>query len=405
MADHAKPTLGSTYTEVLAELTGRLEDLAAGMDPAKVTVSNVPADAIRWSSASKKWQYWNGTSWADLAAEFAINISGTAAKLKTPRAFQISGGATASAVNFDGSAAVDLQVTALDASKLTGTADVDTTGNAGTATALKNSRTFSITGDMTATGVSFDGTGNVNLVASSNVSVSDATTSTKGIAKIAPDDLTDSASDGSTIITPKHLGIITGPRGYSFNASVQFTGSSNQISVTNIVPKLGLELGDVISVEGTSSNNNTYTVESITNDSTIIVNYEHRNNKGAKTLTNETVSCDIGLVAKWFEAPLGLGQSWVDLKLTSPGPVRRDRTTYYAPTNRSLAISINVGGYEYGCYIMSEYAYIAACSGSYEYAFNLYAIIPAGKDYLFANWDRWGTTYFDPEEWVWTELR
>jgi hypothetical protein len=41
----------------------------------------------------------------------------------------------------------------------------DLTGNAGTATSLATARTFEISGDVVATSVSFDGTGNVNLVA------------------------------------------------------------------------------------------------------------------------------------------------------------------------------------------------------------------------------------------------
>ena len=46
-----------------------------------------------------------------------------AGELTTPRAFSITGGATAAPVNFNGSAAVALNVTELDASKLTGTID------------------------------------------------------------------------------------------------------------------------------------------------------------------------------------------------------------------------------------------------------------------------------------------
>ena len=46
-----------------------------------------------------------------------------------------------------------------------GTLNQDTTGNAATATALETARDFSITGDITAAAVSFDGTGNVALSA------------------------------------------------------------------------------------------------------------------------------------------------------------------------------------------------------------------------------------------------
>lgn len=46
---------------------------------------------------------------------------------------------------------------------LTGNITGDVTGNADTATALATARTFSLTGDVVATGISFDGTGNVAL--------------------------------------------------------------------------------------------------------------------------------------------------------------------------------------------------------------------------------------------------
>lgn len=79
MADHAKPTLSSTYTAFLSELDGRIKDAALAFDPATSSPSNVPTHAVRWSSASNKWQKWNGTAWADLATTYAISISGNAA--------------------------------------------------------------------------------------------------------------------------------------------------------------------------------------------------------------------------------------------------------------------------------------------------------------------------------------
>jgi len=46
---------------------------------------------------------------------------------------------------------------------LTGNVTGDVSGNAGTATALETGRTIALSGDVTATGVSFDGTGNITL--------------------------------------------------------------------------------------------------------------------------------------------------------------------------------------------------------------------------------------------------
>ena len=70
MADHSKPTVTSTYANYTSELDGRLDDLALGLDPATTSPTNVPTNAIRWASASNKWQKWNGSSWNDLSANY-----------------------------------------------------------------------------------------------------------------------------------------------------------------------------------------------------------------------------------------------------------------------------------------------------------------------------------------------
>lgn len=77
MADHSKPTVTSTYANYTSELDGRLDDLALGLDPATTSSTNVPTNAIRWASSSKKWQKWNGSSWGDLSVSYSININGT----------------------------------------------------------------------------------------------------------------------------------------------------------------------------------------------------------------------------------------------------------------------------------------------------------------------------------------
>lgn len=134
MADHSKPTLSSTYPNFLNEVKGRLEDISRQFDPAQGAASNVVAGTVRWSSSSKKWEQWNGTAWGDLATEYAINTSGSAAKLKTARSIAVSGGATAAAVPFDGSANVTLNVTALNPAQLSAVVPVNK-GGTGSATA------------------------------------------------------------------------------------------------------------------------------------------------------------------------------------------------------------------------------------------------------------------------------
>ena len=63
------------------------------------------------------------STWAiDTSTYLLSNANAVSAtKLATPRAFSITGGATAAAINFDGSAVVALNVTALDSTKLKGT--------------------------------------------------------------------------------------------------------------------------------------------------------------------------------------------------------------------------------------------------------------------------------------------
>ena len=77
MADHSKPTVTSTYANYTSELDGRLDDLALGLDPATTTPTNVPTNAIRWASASNKWEKWNGSTWGDLSSSYSINVNGT----------------------------------------------------------------------------------------------------------------------------------------------------------------------------------------------------------------------------------------------------------------------------------------------------------------------------------------
>jgi hypothetical protein len=78
MANHSKPEITDNYLDVLSQIRGRFEDQAKGFDPANTSATNIPTNSIRWTSASNKWQKWNGTSWVDLSSLYAINISGNA---------------------------------------------------------------------------------------------------------------------------------------------------------------------------------------------------------------------------------------------------------------------------------------------------------------------------------------
>ena len=104
------------------------------------------------------------------ATTFVGNLTGTDGNTTVVGGLGVSGVSTfTSAIDANG----DLDVTghtelddvnvsgAITATTFTG----DLTGNAGTATALETARTFEVTGDVVASAISFDGTGNVSLAA------------------------------------------------------------------------------------------------------------------------------------------------------------------------------------------------------------------------------------------------
>ena len=78
MADWNNPTNASTYTNYTTQLKDRDLDLAKGLDPANVTVTNPVANMVRWNSANSRWEKYDGAAWNALVSFYAINISGSA---------------------------------------------------------------------------------------------------------------------------------------------------------------------------------------------------------------------------------------------------------------------------------------------------------------------------------------
>ena len=118
-----------------------------------------------------------------------------------------------------------------------------------------------------------------------------------------------------------------------------FTATNNKIVMTGIVSSLGLEVGDVIQfTSGTDAQNaKMRTVESITDNNTIVVNYEHcgsRGNGSLKLSDQSGISCTVKRVAKNYNAPLGLGQDWVGLTAF------RTIGTTYNKTTRPISVSV-----------------------------------------------------------------
>lgn len=132
----------------------------------------------------------------------------------------------------------------------------------------------------------------------------------------------------------------------TITGAVSFNSTTNNIQLTNIVTALGLEIGDVIQISGSTDNNSEFTVEVITDPNNIIVNQAHAgksltylNGKRTKTLNSETSNVTIKLLAKWYNAPIGLGQGWVNVKTS-----RTSDINYPNNTNRILKINI-IGSY------------------------------------------------------------
>ena len=116
-----------------------------------------------------------------------------------------------------------------------------------------------------------------------------------------------------------------------------FTATTNNINLTGI--GIGVEIGDVIQISGAedTKNNSEFTVEVITDTNNIIVNQAHANKGTSKNVAARAsdTGVTVKMLAKWYNAPIGLGQEWVNVTSS-----RASATTYLNSTNRSIEISI-----------------------------------------------------------------
>jgi hypothetical protein len=97
MANWSLPTLTSTYTNFLTEVTGRDTDVALGLDPANTTVTNPPTNAIRWNSANNRWEKFNGTTWGTLSATYAFTAITTTGNASVGGTLSVTGATTLAA--------------------------------------------------------------------------------------------------------------------------------------------------------------------------------------------------------------------------------------------------------------------------------------------------------------------
>ena len=146
----------------------------------------------------------------------------------------------------------------------------------------------------------------------------------------------------------------------SMTGSATLNGTTdNTVQLTGIVTTLGLEVGDVIRIEY-SGYNKLHTVEHIANNNLIRVNYEHAGNRGdgGLKLPDTTASATVTRIAKWYNAPFGLGQAWVDVSDFRNVPIGDWGATYFNTTGRTIDVSLvskHAGSSSVsGCFIMVD---------------------------------------------------
>ena len=116
-----------------------------------------------------------------------------------------------------------------------------------------------------------------------------------------------------------------------------FTATTNNINLTGI--GIGVEVGDVIQISGAvdAKNNSEFTIEVITDANNIIVNQAHANKGTTKNVAAQAgdTGVTVKLLAKWYNAPIGLGQGWIDVTSS-----RTVDTNYSNNTKRNIQISV-----------------------------------------------------------------
>ena len=162
----------------------------------------------------------------------------------------------------------------------------------------------------------------------------------------------------------------------AITGTATFTNASNNIALPGI-GSIGLEIGDVVQVTGTASNNKLFTVEVLTDSGNVIVNQAHAGGTTTKSLVDETVSATVTLIAKWFNAPAGLGQGWSDVKSS-----RAIGVTYTNNTGRTIELAVNVDVGQGGTIVTEDQTITLPDHNSQVLQY--YSIsIGAGKTYAF----------------------
>lgn len=113
------------------------------------------------------------------------------------------------------------------------------------------------------------------------------------------------------------------------SGNATLTGADNKLKLQGVVSALKLEKGDVIRIDGAGLvNAKLRTVESITGNNDLVLNYEHcgARGNGPLKLTDFTGQVTITRIAKWFNAAEGLGQDWVDMTVLRASGIPYEHT-------------------------------------------------------------------------------
>lgn len=111
MANWSLPTLTSTYTNFVSEVSTRLNDAVQQFSLASnaSTATSVPTNAMAFDTTNLNWSKFNGTSWITIGTTYNINAA-TATAWQTARAISITGDLTWT-VTTNGTAAVTAAAT------------------------------------------------------------------------------------------------------------------------------------------------------------------------------------------------------------------------------------------------------------------------------------------------------
>lgn len=124
----------------------------------------------------------------------------------------------------------------------------------------------------------------------------------------------------------------------TLTGTATFTHVDNNLNLIG-VGNIGLEVGDVVTFTNSVNNDGEFTVEVITDADNIIFNQAHAGGTTSKSLVDEvaTANVTVALLSKWYNAPKGLGQGWVDVLIN-----RSMGATYTNNTGRAIQLSATV---------------------------------------------------------------